>query len=109
MVIQFVAFIGITAMVKISFKSDPNVFFFATLALVVVSAACTSFFQGGLFGLTAMMPFKYTQALMGGQGLGGVTVSLYVECLQFLFCGLQFASTQPLLWISLSIFLLLCC
>jgi len=76
MVIQFVAFIGITAMVKIDFQSDPNVFFFATLALVVVSAACTSFFQGGLFGLTAMMPFTYTQALMGGQGLGGVTVSL---------------------------------
>ena len=82
MVIQFIAFIGITAMVKMNFGIDAagghggSHFFFITLALVVVSAACTSFFQGGLFGLTAMMPFTYTQALMGGQGLGGVTVSL---------------------------------
>ena len=53
------AFIGITAMVKMDYgvdnKDDANAgskFFFITLMLVVVSAACTSFFQGGLFGLT---------------------------------------------------------
>ena len=39
----------------------------------------------GLFGLSGMLPFKYTQALMGGQGLGGIvtqsesTVMLYVS------------------------------
>lgn len=31
--------------------------------------ACST--RRGLFGLSGMLPFKYTQALMGGQGLGG--------------------------------------
>lgn len=31
----------------------------------------TAVFQGGLFGLTGMMPFKYTGAVMTGQGIGG--------------------------------------
>ena len=29
-------------------------------------------YQGGLFGLSGMMPPRYTQALMTGQGIGGI-------------------------------------
>jgi equilibrative nucleoside transporter 1/2/3 len=36
----------------------------------------TAVFQGGLFGLTGMMPFKYTGAVMTGQGVGGTFAAL---------------------------------
>jgi len=75
MILQFLIFCAITAMVRVEF-GDENVFFFITQALVMLSAACTSFYQGGLFGLGGMLPFKYTQALMAGQGLGGIIVAL---------------------------------
>lgn len=73
MFLQFIAFVGILLMVKINITGDD--FFGYTFMLVIISAACTAFFQGGLFGLAGMLPFEYTQALMGGQGLGGVIVA----------------------------------
>ena len=33
-------------------------------------------YQGGLFGLAGMMPPRYTQALMTGQGVGGIFACL---------------------------------
>eukprot|EP00038_Savillea_parva_P003348 m.124289 g.124289 ORF g.124289 m.124289 type:complete len:500 (-) comp11150_c6_seq2:881-2380(-) len=74
MFIQLIVFVGILIMVKSDIEGDN--FFYATLALVIISAAMTSFFQGGLFGLSGMLPFTYTQAMMGGQGLGGVVVAV---------------------------------
>jgi hypothetical protein len=35
----------------------------------------TAFYQGGLFGLSGMLPFAFTQSMMAGQGLGGVTIA----------------------------------
>jgi len=75
LVIQFLAFVVILMMVRMdSVKNDE--FFYYTFLLVLVSAGSTSFFQGGLFGLAGMMPHDFTQALMGGQGLGGFIVAL---------------------------------
>eukprot|EP00041_Stephanoeca_diplocostata_P029188 m.855386 g.855386 ORF g.855386 m.855386 type:complete len:539 (+) comp23509_c0_seq2:190-1806(+) len=72
--LQFAIFCVILYMCK--WDMPPDEFFYITLTCVVLSAATTSFFQGGLFGLSGMLPFKYTQALMGGQGLGGVGIAV---------------------------------
>lgn len=73
LMVNLVIFVVITAMVKMDITG--NSFFTSTLILVVLSAGCTSWFQGGLFGLSGMMPFRYTQALMAGQGLAGVSIA----------------------------------
>ena len=56
MIIQFLIYVGITAMVKLDVTGDT--FFYVTLVLVMVSAGCTAFYQGGLFGFSAMLPPK---------------------------------------------------
>ena len=38
--------------------------------------AFAAFLQAGIFGLTARLPYQYTQAVVGGQGAAGATVSL---------------------------------
>lgn len=43
---------------------------------VFLISVVTAVFQGGLFGLTGMMPFKYTGAVMTGQGIGGTFAAL---------------------------------
>eukprot|EP00808_Paulinella_micropora_P010850 g70479.t1 len=50
--------------------------FWLTLADISVCGLATSFLQGGIFGLVGHLPPLYTQAVMSGQGLSGVTVSL---------------------------------
>lgn len=73
LIINFITFVAILCMVKAPITGDS--FFYYTFSLVILSAATSSFFQGGLFGLASMMPFTFTQALMGGQGVGGVIVA----------------------------------
>eukprot|EP00039_Didymoeca_costata_P007035 m.95711 g.95711 ORF g.95711 m.95711 type:complete len:496 (+) comp13509_c0_seq2:63-1550(+) len=71
---QILIFGVITAMISI--EMDGDTFFGITMALAMLSAISTAFFQGGLFGLAAMMKNQhYSQALMAGQGLAGVSVS----------------------------------
>ena len=39
---------------------------------VLIYSVFCAVYQGGLFGLSGMMPPRYTQALMTGQGIGGI-------------------------------------
>lgn len=55
---------------------SPLGFFILSIAAAMACGVCGSFLQGGMFGLTGDLPPVYTQALMGGQGLAGVAVSV---------------------------------
>jgi len=54
----------------------PYVYAALTLTSVCVMAVCTAFLQNGLFALAGFLPFRYIQAVMGGQGLGGMLVAV---------------------------------
>ena len=87
---------------------EPGTFFPVTLVTVIISGAATAFLQGGAFALAGTMPFKYTQALMSGQGLAGVTVSLLS-----IFTQLAEGSDDPkepaLIFFSVSIAVIVMC
>ncbi|GMH71456.1 hypothetical protein TrLO_g3897 [Triparma laevis f. longispina] len=55
--------------------SKDFLFYFTCLSLAVVGV-CTALMSGGIFGLAGIFPPICTQALMSGQGLAGVIVSL---------------------------------
>ncbi|XP_031561564.1 equilibrative nucleoside transporter 1-like isoform X2 [Actinia tenebrosa] len=69
-------FVLTTALVKVDTFSWTNNFFYITIVTVIVVNMMSAVFQGGLFGLTGMMPFKYTGAVMTGQGIGGTFAAL---------------------------------
>eukprot|EP00051_Salpingoeca_urceolata_P028297 m.486141 g.486141 ORF g.486141 m.486141 type:complete len:486 (+) comp24195_c0_seq1:411-1868(+) len=73
--IELVVFLTTTVVSK-SNSIEGNTFFAINFVVVIVCGAATAFMQGGLFGLAGSMPIKYTQALMAGQGYGGVIVAL---------------------------------
>jgi len=50
--------------------------FYYTLFSLAVVGVCTALMSGGVFGLAGMFPPNCTQALMSGQGLAGLIVSL---------------------------------
>lgn len=71
-----VIFIYISICVLIPPESmGPLVVFLPTLFCTTLAGACSAIIQGGLFGLAGMLPPIYTQAVMGGQGLGGLVVA----------------------------------
>ena len=50
--------------------------FYYTLFSLAIVGVCTALMSGGVFGLAGMFPPNCTQALMSGQGLAGLIVSL---------------------------------
>lgn len=71
-VLTFLMFALTTVLVKVDTDSWQGTFFAVTLASVVVLSGASSVTTSSLFGLTATLPPRYTQAIMGGMGLGGV-------------------------------------
>lgn len=55
---------------------DPTLLFYLTLLSTIVCGVSGAILSGGLFGLAAVMPPVYTGAVMNGQGLAGLTVSI---------------------------------
>jgi solute carrier family 29 (equilibrative nucleoside transporter), member 1/2/3 len=55
---------------------EPNLLFYLTLLSTIVCGISGAILSGGLFGLAAVMPPVYTGAVMNGQGLAGLTVSI---------------------------------
>ncbi len=53
--------------------SDKDQFYYVFLFCI---SGCGAIFQGSVFGLAGVLPKKYTQALMAGQGLGGILPAL---------------------------------
>lgn len=64
-----------TALVCIT-TVDPTLLFFLTLLSACLCGLCGATLSGGLFSLGAMFPAAYTGALMNGQGLAGLIVSV---------------------------------
>ena len=50
--------------------------FYITTAFVLVAGATAALIQAGIFGLAGRFPSVYTQAVMSGQGVAGMTVSI---------------------------------
>eukprot|EP01136_Pigoraptor_vietnamica_P040339 Opistho-1_new@1037 len=73
--VQLAVFTLTTVLVKID-TIQVNTFFAITMACVVAAGMMTAFLQGGIFGLAGTLPFKYVQAVMGGQALGAIIVSV---------------------------------
>lgn len=57
-------------------KLGDSAIFWSSACCMVVLGGCTAVFQAGIFGLAGLLPPIYSQAVMVGQGLAGVTVSL---------------------------------
>ena len=53
-----------------------NNLFYITTAFVLVAGATAALIQAGIFGLAGRFPSVYTQAVMSGQGVAGMTVSI---------------------------------
>ncbi|KAJ5075037.1 equilibrative nucleoside transporter 1 isoform a [Anaeramoeba ignava] len=83
--------------------------FYLTLILVFVGGYFTGIFQSGMFSFAAILPPKYTQAVMTGQGVAGAGVSLLRVITRVSFEdtkeGLKKSS---ILYFSISAFILVC-
>lgn len=73
---MLVIFIFTTLMTRVDTDDWQETFFWVTLASVVLINCFSAVFQGSVFGLGGLLPKKYTQALMAGQGLGGILPAL---------------------------------
>lgn len=69
-----ISFATSTAFVAINV--DPTLLFWVTLLQTCICGLCGATLSGGLFGLGAVFPPAYTGALMNGQGLAGLIVSV---------------------------------
>ncbi|EDO37568.1 predicted protein [Nematostella vectensis] len=76
LVLMTLLFVLTTVLVKIKTTSWTREFFYLTIATVIIVNMATAVYQGGLFGLSGMMPAKYTGAVMTGQGIGGTFAAL---------------------------------
>jgi solute carrier family 29 (equilibrative nucleoside transporter), member 1/2/3 len=63
-----------TALVLVTIEA--NLLFWLTLVSTCISGLLAASLTSGLFGLGAMFPSKYTGAIMTGQGLAGLAVSI---------------------------------
>ena len=67
-------FAATTAMVELTV--DGTLFFAITATFVLVCGITAALIQAGIFGLAGRFPPVYTQAVMSGQGVAGVIVSV---------------------------------
>ena len=75
MVINAIVLMGTTALVKVGTVTAEDVFLI-TCGSVIVCGICTALLQLGIFGLAGRFPNVYMQAVMSGQGMSGISVSL---------------------------------
>jgi len=65
-------FTATLVLVKVDTDHWQDGFLVLTLAIVVLINIFTALFQGGLIGLAGAFPSRYMNAVMSGQGIGGV-------------------------------------
>ncbi|KAG9410747.1 hypothetical protein AC1031_018769 [Aphanomyces cochlioides] len=63
---------------------EGNEFFGITMASIVVVSICSAYLQEGLFEITALLSDIYTQAILTGQSMAGLGVSLSAYILTYL-------------------------
>ncbi len=69
--VTLISFILTAAFVKIDTYAWTSKFFAITIVIVVFINTASAVYGGTFFGVAGIIGQKYTQALMGGQGLGG--------------------------------------
>ncbi|KAK2146729.1 hypothetical protein LSH36_587g01005 [Paralvinella palmiformis] len=79
-IIAIIAMIVMFTLTVILTKIDTDgwqlVFFGVTIVTIFIMNAGSAVLQGGIFGLSSMFPKEYTQAVMGGMGMGGVIAAV---------------------------------
>mmetsp|Transcript_25862 Transcript_25862/g.65467 ORF Transcript_25862/g.65467 Transcript_25862/m.65467 type:complete len:528 (-) Transcript_25862:2705-4288(-) len=73
--VNMVIFLVTTILVNIE-DVDADTLFIITIVCIFISGFMTAFLQGGIFGLAGQFAPKYTQAVMTGQGVAGLLVSV---------------------------------
>ena len=71
-----IAAVFVVTTILVTFDVEANLLFVITLISCVIVGASNAILSGGVFGLCADFPPQFTGALMSGQGLAGLTVSL---------------------------------
>lgn len=74
---------AITSALVLITNIDSMLLFGLTLVSACLSGLVGAMFSSGLFGLGAMLPKEYTGAVMSGQGLAGMAVSLSAILTQY--------------------------
>ena len=75
LLLNILAFIFTTVMVKIDTDGWQSTFLYVTLASVSFIMVNSAIFEGGIFGLAGRFPSSYMGAVFSGQAIGGVLVS----------------------------------
>ena len=75
MILQTIVLVASTAFVLVP-DINKYLLFCLTIFSIAVSGACTALLQGGIFALAGRFPPIYTSAVMTGQGVAGMTVSI---------------------------------
>nr|XP_002123034.1 equilibrative nucleoside transporter 1 isoform X1 [Ciona intestinalis] len=76
LLIMNLCFVVTVVFVKIDTSSWQQLFFGLTMLIVVIVNCCSAICQSSVFGMAASLPPRYTQAVMAGQGMGGVFAAL---------------------------------
>ena len=71
LLLTLLCFIATAVLVKINTTSWTRGFFGLTIGIVILINMACAIYGGTFFGVAGIIGQKYTQALMGGQGLGG--------------------------------------
>ena len=74
--LSVIAAIFVMTTVFVTFDMDANLLFVLTIVSCFVVGSSNAILSGGVFGLCADFPPQFTGALMSGQGLAGLSVSL---------------------------------
>ncbi|CAG8568108.1 13763_t:CDS:2 [Dentiscutata heterogama] len=69
-------FFAITVSTQFLELFTPSGYFYFAITLVFLIGMTTAYQQNAIFGIVALFPPKYTQAVMSGQGLAGLAISL---------------------------------
>eukprot|EP01135_Chromosphaera_perkinsii_P003268 Nk52_evm43s239 gene=Nk52_evmTU43s239 len=103
--VQLILFVLTTAFIYIDMSA--TVFFAVMIGTTCISGLAVSFPLSGIFGLANTMPKHYVQALMAGEGLGGLTVA--VSSLVSLLVGGTNDSTTYLIFFLISVVVIFLC
>ncbi|CAK8677588.1 unnamed protein product [Clavelina lepadiformis] len=69
---EVIFFIVTVVLVKIDCSSWQQTFFAVTMISIVLLNCASAVIQSSIFGIAAGLPQKYLQAVMAGQGMGGI-------------------------------------
>ncbi|XP_038078213.1 equilibrative nucleoside transporter 1-like isoform X2 [Patiria miniata] len=69
-------FVVTTIFAKVDTDEWQITFFAVCISTVVLINVCAAVYQGSVFGLAGILPKRYMQAIMSGQGMGGILPSI---------------------------------